>query len=378
MGVLGTNVRRRVSRLLLSAALLAAFAATQAACGDSTTTKASAPTTTQTPAGTAAPRDRTWERIVPGGDCQCSDGSEFSFWVRKANPEKVALLPPRRRRLLLRRDVRAGQRPLPHHDRRGPDRRGWHLRLRRRAQPVRRLLRRLRPVLHGRRAPRQHHHRVRPRPHRAPQGLRQRHRRARPPGRHRSPARPTSSWSARAPARSPRRCTPGSSSDRLPDARITVLADGSGSYPDVPRDQRDHRRLGLRHAPSRRWPENAGPTAEQWSFPGCSSRADGTTPRSSSPATTTPTTSSSSAGTRSPASPRGDLLSLIDANETQIEARRREPAQLHRAGRRAHRAQRRDRSTPRQVNGQPLVDWVTRLVERKPVDDVHCRNCRAR
>ena len=30
-----------------------------------------------------------WERIVPGGDCQCADGSEFSFWVREANPDKV-------------------------------------------------------------------------------------------------------------------------------------------------------------------------------------------------------------------------------------------------------------------------------------------------
>ena len=26
---------------------------------------------------------------MPGGDCQCSDGSEFSFWVRQANPDKV-------------------------------------------------------------------------------------------------------------------------------------------------------------------------------------------------------------------------------------------------------------------------------------------------
>ena len=44
-------------------------------------------TTTQTadtdPAG--------WERVVPGGDCQCSDGSEFSYWVHEANPEKVVL-----------------------------------------------------------------------------------------------------------------------------------------------------------------------------------------------------------------------------------------------------------------------------------------------
>ena len=30
-----------------------------------------------------------WERIVPGGDCACADGSEFAFWQRRADPEKV-------------------------------------------------------------------------------------------------------------------------------------------------------------------------------------------------------------------------------------------------------------------------------------------------
>jgi hypothetical protein len=29
-----------------------------------------------------------------------------------------------------------------------------------------------------------------------------------------------------------------------------------------------------------------------------------------------------------------------------------------------------------EVNGQRFVDWVTRLIARKPVDDVHCRQCR--
>ena len=32
-----------------------------------------------------------WKRVVPGGDCECSDGSEFSFWVREAKPNKVVL-----------------------------------------------------------------------------------------------------------------------------------------------------------------------------------------------------------------------------------------------------------------------------------------------
>jgi hypothetical protein len=28
-----------------------------------------------------------------------------------------------------------------------------------------------------------------------------------------------------------------------------------------------------------------------------------------------------------------------------------------------------------EVNGQPLVDWVARLIARQPVDDVHCTDC---
>jgi hypothetical protein len=29
------------------------------------------------------------------------------------------------------------------------------------------------------------------------------------------------------------------------------------------------------------------------------------------------------------------------------------------------------------VHGVKLVDWVTELIEGKPIDDVHCRKCRA-
>jgi Pectinacetylesterase len=30
-----------------------------------------------------------WEKVVPGGDCHCADGSEFAFWERRADPTKV-------------------------------------------------------------------------------------------------------------------------------------------------------------------------------------------------------------------------------------------------------------------------------------------------
>jgi hypothetical protein len=88
MGRLSTKTLRLVVLLLL----LATLAATLTACGDSTTTKTTAPTTTQTPSTTAASGDQERARIVPGGECQCSDGSEFSFWVREANPKKIVRL----------------------------------------------------------------------------------------------------------------------------------------------------------------------------------------------------------------------------------------------------------------------------------------------
>lgn len=43
----------------------------------------------QRPAGSAAVDDSAWEKVVPGGDCMCADGSEFSFWERGADPTKV-------------------------------------------------------------------------------------------------------------------------------------------------------------------------------------------------------------------------------------------------------------------------------------------------
>jgi hypothetical protein len=32
-----------------------------------------------------------WEQVVPGGACQCADGSKFSFWERRADPTRVVL-----------------------------------------------------------------------------------------------------------------------------------------------------------------------------------------------------------------------------------------------------------------------------------------------
>ena len=45
------------------------------------------------PDGSEALGDETseWEKIVPGGDCKCADGSEFAFWERDADPNRIVL-----------------------------------------------------------------------------------------------------------------------------------------------------------------------------------------------------------------------------------------------------------------------------------------------
>jgi hypothetical protein len=42
-------------------------------------------------AGSGAAGQSDWEKVVPGGDCACADGSEFAFWERRADATKVVL-----------------------------------------------------------------------------------------------------------------------------------------------------------------------------------------------------------------------------------------------------------------------------------------------
>ena len=96
-------------------------------------------------------------------------------------------------------------------------------------------------------------------------------------------------------------------------------------------------------------------------------------PTSCSPATTTPTTRGSR---RYPllGVPAEDLLSLIDANETQIESAGVNLLSYIAPGD-DHTVLSDGGFYTEKVNGEQLVDWVTRLIEREPVDDVHCADC---
>ena len=41
--------------------------------------------------GCSAQESLEWTRVVPAGDCRCADGSEFGFWERRADPTRVVL-----------------------------------------------------------------------------------------------------------------------------------------------------------------------------------------------------------------------------------------------------------------------------------------------
>jgi hypothetical protein len=85
---LGTNTRWLVALLLVAAA----WATTVTACGNDDSAGAggtTAPDTTTTPADQKSKKK--WKKVVPGGDCECADGSKFAFWERRADPTKVVL-----------------------------------------------------------------------------------------------------------------------------------------------------------------------------------------------------------------------------------------------------------------------------------------------
>jgi pectinacetylesterase len=162
--------------------------------------------------------------------------------------------------------------------------------------------------------------------------------------------------------------------DLLPNAEITVLADGSGAYPDVPAINSVIGAVWGTEAAIPPWPENAGLTAATWSFPGLFVQAGKHDPeiifgRHDYAFDMVQQFFAGLAGIAS-----DDLVTLIDQNETQIEQSGVDlrsyiaPGQAHTV-----------LSSPvfytENVEGVALVDWVSGLVRRQPDLDVHCTDC---
>jgi hypothetical protein len=345
-------------RLPLLAALLAAVAATVTACGDSTTTATGA---------------QGWERIVPGGDCQCADGSEFSFSVRKADPKKVVLYLQDGGACFSAETCAPDSGVYQTTADEGPTGEGGIFDFADGRNPFGDHSVVYVPYCTGdvhigdtttKYAP----------------GLTVQHKgyvNGTAALAHLAATFPdatdvvvigASAGSIAAPLYG------ALASDRLRDARITVLADGSGSYPDAPRMNKIIAGWGAPDALPR-WPETAGGSGDGWSFPGLfiqSGRHDADIvfarhdyaydehqeswyPRVGIPA--------------------GDLLSRIDANESQIESAGVNLLSYIAPGA-EHTVLTDGRFYTETVNGESLVDWVTSLIAGEPAGDVHCRACR--
>jgi Pectinacetylesterase len=373
---LGRDVRRLHSRLLLPAALAAAVAA----CGGdgddggpaaTATTTAPAPT----PSTTNAAGDQRWERVVPGGDCQCSDGSRFSFWVRKANPKKVVFYLQGGGACfsaktcapgsdLYKTDISSGD---------GPTAQGGMFDLADTRNPFADYSIVYVPYCTG------DVHIGNAATKYAP-GLTVRHKgyvngtaaldrlAASFPDATDVAVMGESAGSVAAPLYA------GLVSDRLDRARITVLSDGSGSYPDVPRLNDIIAAWGAGNAlPD--WARNAHRSARQWSFPGFFIQSGRHDPKIVFARYDHAYDEVQEFWYPLAGIPARAVLSLMDANETQIE---RAGVNLlsYTAPGSGHTVLSDEPFYTQQVNGERFVDWVTRLIERKPLDDVHCRQCR--
>ncbi len=162
--------------------------------------------------------------------------------------------------------------------------------------------------------------------------------------------------------------------DLLPEARISVFADGSGAYPDIPGINGVVGSVWGTMNAVPEWPVNAGITPETWSFPGLFIQAgthapDITFARHDYAFDETQVFFAGLAGIAA-----DDLVSLIDKNEAQIEAGGVELDSYISPGH-DHTVLGKPEFYTEMVNGVLLVDWVGDLIAGKSIDDVHCEDC---
>jgi hypothetical protein len=315
-----------------------------------------------------------WERIVPGGDCQCADGSEFSFWVREANPDKVVFYLQDGGACFSAETCAPGSDLYQTTVAEGPTGEGGIFDFADARNPFADYSVVYVPYCTG------DVHLGNTTTEYAP-GLTVQHKgyvngiaaldhlAATLPGATEVVVVGESAGSVAAPLYG------GLISDRLPDARITVLADGSGSYPDVPRLNEIIAAWGTGDAIAG-WPDNGALTVEPWSAPGLFIQSGRHQPDIVFARHDYSYDHNQKSWYPLAGIPAQDLLSLIDTNETQIEGAGVNLLSYIAPGD-AHTVLSDGTFYAETLNGVKLVDWVTRLINGEHVDDVHCTDCTA-
>jgi Pectinacetylesterase len=362
-----TRTRLIMARLVVLVVFV--FAATVAACGSSDEThRSKAPTTP------VAAKAHGWKRIVPGGDCKCSHGSKFSFWVRQANPTKVVLFLESGGGCFSARTCAPGSELYnpaisPEETPAGD---GGIFDFSDRRNPFADYSFVYVPYctadVHLGNVTRTY-----------ARGITVHHKgfvNGSAALAHLTKAFPDatnvvvageSAGSVAAPVYG------ALVSDRLPKARITVLADGSGTYPDLPRFNRAMRAWGLVNAlPA--WTENPGRPAARWTFPGLFIQSGRHAPKVVFARHDYAYDDQQARWYPIIGMPVGNLLARINRNERLIEGAGVKLLSYTARGR-EHTLLSDGPFYTQEVGGRRFVDWVRDLIEGKPVHDVRCTKC---
>ncbi len=163
-------------------------------------------------------------------------------------------------------------------------------------------------------------------------------------------------------------------SDAMDSPRITVFADGSGAYPDEPALNAAVGGLWGTMNAVPDWEGTEDMTVEEWSLPGLWVQAGTHDPdivmaRFDFAYDATQSFFAGLVGV-----PADDLLSFIDANEATVEAAGVEQWSYTAPGS-DHTLVRNDAFYEMEVEGVTLVDWVSALVAGEEIADVHCEVC---
>ena len=163
--------------------------------------------------------------------------------------------------------------------------------------------------------------------------------------------------------------------DRLPAAQVTVFGGQSGSIPDDPElNAKFFGDLWGAYANMPDWEVNRGLTARDWGAPRFWIQAGLHDPEIVFARFDYAYDESAARGAASLGLDPSKLLAVIDANEAAIE---KAGVDLHSytAPGHGHGIFEYPKFYELEVNGVKLVDWVRRLIAGKPVDDVHCQKC---
>lgn len=166
----------------------------------------------------------------------------------------------------------------------------------------------------------------------------------------------------------------GLAADAYPTAQITALSDGSGAYPDLPAINAVIGTYWGTMDAVPPWPVNEGMTVDRWSLPGLFVQAGLHAPRIvfARHDYAFDSTQVFFAGLAGIAA--DELVTLIDQNEADIEAKGVDLLSYISPGS-SHTILARDLFYTQTVEGVLLVDWVTALLAGEPSGDVHCVEC---